>query len=347
MKSLKPMVLALIGFAAFTVVATQSVAYNKTPGKGKTASPATCTWNTGFFQAEIVHQGLRELGYKIKKPRDLSNPMFYKAVSMGDVDYWANGWFPNHNNQLPNGFYDKADTVGYLVKSGAAQGYLVSKDAAEEYQITSLEDFKRPEVKKAFDRNGDGKADLIACPPGWGCEVIISHHLETYDLHDHVNAIKAVYAASIADALAANKDEGSPILFYTWTPNWTVGKFKPGEDVVWINVPEIKPTGSQVGNEESMVVSGFEGAVTDPLKLGFVMSDLRIVANKKFLESNPAAKRFFEVVKVDLTDINAQNRKMFEGEDSAKDISNHAKQWIADHQQVWDSWLEEARQAAE
>ena len=52
-----------------------------------------------------------------------------------------------------------------IIKSGGMQGYLVSKKEVEKYNIKSLDDFKRPEVIKAFDLNGDGKADLTACPP--------------------------------------------------------------------------------------------------------------------------------------------------------------------------------------
>ena len=33
-----------------------------------------------------------------------------------------------------------------------------------------------------LDSNGDGKADLTACPPGWGCEKVIAHHFDVYDL---------------------------------------------------------------------------------------------------------------------------------------------------------------------
>ncbi|NIQ98295.1 MAG: proline/glycine betaine ABC transporter substrate-binding protein ProX, partial [Desulfuromonadales bacterium] len=46
------------------------------------------------------------------------------------------------------------------MKAGGLQGYLVSKREVEKFNIKSLDDFKRPEVKAAFDANGDGKADL-------------------------------------------------------------------------------------------------------------------------------------------------------------------------------------------
>ena len=159
-------------------VPSLSTAAQKKPGKGLTVRPARATWNTGFFQEALVRRGLEQLGYDVKAPKDLQNAIFYKVVTLGDVDYWANGWFPNHNSQLPKNFNKKAGMYGYIVKEGGLSGYLVSKKHAEQYKISSLDDFKRPEVQKAFDANGDGKADLTACSPGWGCEKIIHRDIK-------------------------------------------------------------------------------------------------------------------------------------------------------------------------
>ena len=321
-------------------------ALNMKPGKGVTVHPARATWNTGFFQEALVRRALEELGYKVKRAKDLANPLFYKSVYLGDVDYWTNGWFPIHNAQMPKNFFEKADIYGYVVKAGGLQGYLVSKREADKFGITSLEDFKRPEVKKAFDDNGDGKADLTACPPGWGCEKVIAHHLKVYGLKDDIKPIKASYEAGMASALGRYKS-GGPAFFYTWAPNWTVFKFKPGKDVVWINVPEINPTESQKPVVEKLTVSGVEGAVTDPVKLGFVAADIRIVANKKFINANPAIKKFFEIFTLPLDDINEQNTRMNDGEKSARHINKHVTEWISNNKATWDSWLQEARKAAE
>lgn len=342
MRNTKMILIALI--TALMLALSQAWASDM-PGKGVTVNPARATWNTGFFQEALVRQGLTDLGYKVKKPKDLQNPIFYKSVALGDVDYWTNGWFPNHNSQLPKEFYDKADTIGYVVKAGGLQGYLVSKKAVEQYNIKSLDDFKRDEVKKAFDKNKDGKADLTACPPGWGCENVIAHHMKVYDLKDHINPVKASYEAGMAAALGAYK-AGEPIFFYTWAPNWTIFKLKPGKDVMWINVPKIMPKESQASAVERMTQSGIEGAVTDPVKLGFVVSDIRIVANREFMKKNPAAKKFFEVFEVPLADINEQNTRMNEGEKSQKDIERHVTEWISKNQATWDGWLDQARNAA-
>lgn len=331
--------------AAAMIMAGTAQADSAKPGKGVTVKPARATWNTGFFQEALVRKGLEELGYKVKKAKDLANPIFYKSVALGDVDYWTNGWFPNHDGQLPKGFYDKADKIGYVVKAGGLQGYLVSKKHVEEFGINSLDDFKRDEVKKAFDKNGDGKADLTACPAGWGCESVIAHHMKVYELDDAINPVKAAYEAGMAAALAEYKD-GEPIFFYTWAPNWTIFKLKPGQDVMWINVPEIMPKESQMLGKDRMQVSGIEGAVSDPVKLGFVVSDVQIVANKKFMSKNPAATKFFEVFTLPLADISEQNTKMNGGEKSQKDVERHADEWIAKNKVTWDGWLEAARQAA-
>jgi glycine betaine/proline transport system substrate-binding protein len=327
------------------VMTIPAFAMQDTPGKGITVKPARATWNTGFFQEALVSKGLTELGYDVKAPKDLQNPIFYKSVTLGDVDYWTNGWFPLHDAQIPKNFNEKAETIGYVVKAGGLQGYLVSKRDVEKYGIKSLDDFKRPEVKKAFDVNGDGKADLTACPPGWGCEKAIAHHMEVYNLGDHINPVKASYEAGMASALGAYKS-GKPIFFYTWAPNWTIFKLKPGEDVMWINVPEIMPMEAQEKSRDKMVGSGIVGSVSDPVKLGFVVNDIRIAANKEFLAKNPAAKKFFEVFTLPLLDINEQNTRMNEGEKSQKNIETHVAEWIKKNQATWDSWLDQARKAA-
>jgi glycine betaine/proline transport system substrate-binding protein len=314
------------------------------PGEGVTVQPARATWTTGFFLEALYSRALEHLGYTVKNPKKLANPIFYQALVNGDVDFWANGWFPLHKAQLPHNFAAKAVIAGTVVKAGALQGYLVDKASAEKFGLTSLSDFTRDEVKHAFDANGDGKADLVACPPGWGCEKVITHHLAVYHLQDHINPIKASYSASMADALARYQ-AGEAILFYTWTPNWTVNRLVPGKDVVWINVPEIIPTAGQEGFEDAMIQHGITGAATDPIKMGFPANDISVVANKAFLAGNPALKRLFEVMSVPLEDIAEQNNRMFAGENSQADIERHVTEWVARHSDTWEQWLTEARAA--
>ena len=50
---------------------------------------------------------------------------------------------------------------------------------------------------------------------------------------------------------------------------------------------------------------------------------------------------------IPLGDIFKQNNRMNAGENTQRDIDDHAKEWAATHQDLWDSWLEQARQAAQ
>lgn len=312
------------------------------PGEGTSVTLAQPTWDTGWFQTEIFRQMLQELGYEVATPMTLDNPAFYQSVGFGDVDVWVDGWFPIHD-PYRQAFEGSAEIVDNFTTGGALEGYLVSKADAEALGITSLEDFKRDDVKEAFDRDGDGKADMVACPPGWGCETVIEHHLDAYDLRDHVNPVKAGYPAAMADAVAAY-ESGEPILFYTWTPNWTVNELVPGEDVVWIEVPEVSLPEEIASLADAAVREGVEGCVNDPCRLGFPANSIVSVANSEFLEENPAARALLEAAEVELTDVYSQNARMNAGD---TDVEAHAAEWIADNRAAVDGWLDAARSAAQ
>lgn len=331
---------SLIAAAALSIgvagaAAAPAIAQDE-PGAGTTIRMGQATWDTGWFHAQIYSQLFQELGYDVEGPTTLDAAAFYQALSQGDMDLWVNGWFPLHDTYKP-AFEGTASIVGAVAKGGALQGYLVDKAAVDEFGIKTLDDFKRPEVQKAFDRNGDGKADLVACPPGWGCEVRISEHFKDYGLDDYINPIKAGYSASMADAIAAYQ-AGEHILFYTWTPNWTVNELKPGKDVMWIEVPD------KEGVEAPAPAENLDTCV-DPksCSMGFQANDIVPVANNDFLAKNPAVNTLLKEVSVPLDDIYAQNSAMNDGDD---DVKAQAAQWIADNRDEVDGWLADARAAA-
>src|SRR3546814_8893608 len=92
----------------------------------------------------------------------------------------------------------------------------------------------------------------------------------------------------MADAVG-RFENGDPIFFYTWTPNWTVGELKPGQDVVWLQVKETKLPEEQAAMADATTVENLEGCRGEkPCNLGWPANDIRPVANSEFLEENPA-----------------------------------------------------------
>ena len=281
-------------------------------------------WDTGFFQAEIYKKALEKMGYKVSGPTVMKPQVFYVAAAAGDMDLWVNGWFENHNTYV-NEAMGKVKPVGYVVEKGGLQGYLIDKKTADKFNIKSIMDIKKH--AKEFDINDDGKADMVACPPGWGCEKIITKHFAELGLGEFNNPLKADYSASMADAISRYKN-GKSILFYTWTPNWSVGTLKLGEDVVWIEAPYSDTKEVKVPN-----------ATKSKLNMGFAVNDIRAAANVDFLKANPKVEKMLKKASIPLADIADQNLKMNAGEKSEKAIKKHAEEWIKANQSTFDSWI--------
>jgi glycine betaine/proline transport system substrate-binding protein len=285
---------------------------------------AKANWDTGYFQAEVYKQALEKMGHTVTEPKAIKPSVFYVAAASGDLDLWVNGWFGTHDGYIKES-KGNVEAVGYVMKKGGLQGYLIDKKSADSLGIKSVMDIKKHAAK--FDSNGDGKADMVACPPGWGCEKQITKHFAELNLGDFINPVKADYTASMADVVAKYKN-GKPVLFYTWTPNWTVGALKLGQDVVWIEVPYSETKKVKVSN-----------ATKSKINMGFGADDIRPAANKAFLKANPDVKKMLKKASIPLADIAAQNMKMNAGEKSERAIKKHAAAWIKANQSTFDSWL--------
>ena len=285
---------------------------------------AKANWDTGYFQAEVYKQALEKMGYKVSEPKAMKPSVFYVAAAAGDLDLWVNGWFSTHDTYIAEA-KGKVKAVGNVMSKGGLQGYLIDKKTADKLGIKSVMDIKKH--AKQFDSNGDGKADMVACPPGWGCEKQITKHFAELGLGDFINPVKADYSASMADVVAKYKN-GKPVLFYTWTPNWTVGALKLGSDVVWIEVPYSQTKKVKVAN-----------ATKSKINMGFGADDIRPAANVAFLKANPKVEKMLKKASIPLADVAAQNMKMNKGEKSEKAIKKHASAWIKANQSTFDSWL--------
>lgn len=315
---------------------------------GAAITMARATWDTGFMQAYIYRDLLEELGYEVSDPAEatLDPNVFYPALARGQYDFWANGWFPLHDIYLERELFtgeqeqQPISPVGTEVDGGALQGYLVDKRTADELGLTSMSDFANPDVAAAFDEDGNGKADLIGCNEGWGCNTQISEHIDRLDWGDNVEQVVGQYSELIAD-VEAKVSAGDPVLFYTWTPNWTVDVLAPGTDVVWLESPALP------SDEGETTAEGLAGCATasDACDLGWLVNDIRVVANDDFLSENPTAQALFEAVKIPLDDIAQQNAEMNAAGESYTDadIAQDAAEWIEANRATVDGWLEQAR----
>ncbi len=300
---------------------------------------ARATWDTGWFQAEVYRLLLLQLGYRVEGPVTMENAEFYEAVAAGEVDLWANGWFPLHDVYVSP---DAAvEVVGTAVDDGALQGYFVDASSAAEHGITNLGDLATASVAAKFDRDGDGRADLVGCNVGWSCAQTIDHHLDAYGLNDTVEHIQGDYSPLIAETIARQR-AGEAVLYFSWTPNWAMGALVPGVDVVWLQTPFPSLPQDQADSIDRTSVAGIPGCAEDPCQTGWPPNDIRAVANAEFLDTNPAVRTLLERVVIPLEDISAQNARMItEGGDPA-DIRRHAEEWVRANYAMVQEWVRAA-----
>jgi glycine betaine/proline transport system substrate-binding protein len=297
------------------------------------------SWIEEHFQTEIVNIGLEKLGYKIEPPKELDYPALYIAIANQDLDYSVVYYDPPHKPFFENaGGEEKLQGVGTFTPKGTS-GYQIDKKTAEQYNITNIEQLKDPEIAKLFDSDGDGKANLVGCNPGWACELTIDHHIEVYGLKDTVEHDRGKYTALLADAIT-RYNQGESVIFFAYNPHWVGAVLKPDEDVIWLEVPftSFPESMGDVPASETMVKGK---------NLGFVRSQQRMVANRNFLANNPVVKRWFELVQIPTEDMNAESLRIKEGENREADIRRHAEEWVSQNQALFDSWIEQAKQATQ
>ena len=331
-----PQVLRQLAAATSLALLTLGAQAQALPGKGVTVLPLKSSIAEETFQTLLVMKGLEQLGYDVQPIKEVEYPTAHIAIAQGDATFLADHWNPLHADYYKNAGGDAKLFRKGVYSGNAAQGYLIDKKTADAHRISNIAQLKDPKIAALFDTNGDGKADLTGCNPGWGCEAVIEHQLDAYGLRPTVTHNQGSYSALIADTITRFK-AGKPVLYYTWTPYWVSNELKPGKDVVWLEVPFSSLPGEQKGSNTQL---------PNGKNYGFVVNSQQIVANKAWAEKTPAAARLFEVMRLPVADINAQNHLMSQGQNQAADIERHVNAWIKAHQKTFDGWLQQARAVA-
>ena len=160
-------------------------------------------------------KALERLGYDVKPIKEVEYATAHIAIGNGDGTFWRiTGtrcmWF------LYQGGRCRQDLPGRRLLAGCATGLPDRQENRRPVPDHPYRSAQDPKLAKLFDTNGDGKADLAGCNPGWGCEKVIEHQLDAFKLRDAVTHNQGSYSAIIADTITRFK-KGEPVLYYTWT----------------------------------------------------------------------------------------------------------------------------------
>jgi len=317
-----PLVLA-VALAAGLGMAADPAAAQRLPGTGKTLTFSFTNW-TGDWLPTMVSKVLVEdyLGYRVEIV-DLTVPVTYAMIAAGEVDVFADAFFPNQNALL-RGYQRDLEVISWHY-TDTVRGWVVPTWFAQEYGIETIQDLNDPQIAKLLDRDGDGYGDLYGCEVGWTCYDQLEFKLQEYGLnrlYRQIDASEQMVNFAVQGALQS----GQPVLFYGWTPDWLFAVY-PYPDVVTI----LKDAVGAWPDDEV------------PNQYGFPPGRAGILVHRDFQRRHPEAYRLLSQVSVPLEAVNESvYRQVVLGETSDRDLERHAREWIEANRQTVDGWLKAA-----
>ncbi len=327
------------------------------PGEGKTVNFGRANWSSGYVHAQILAILLGELGYDVSSPDALefAPDLGYQTMASGDMDIWANSWYPGHfswhEGDLPDGtrIGDNLTVVeGSVMPGGGLQGMLVTKSWAEANGIESLDQIAADEALwSQLDSDGNGKGEFYGCPEDWTCDDIMASQI-AFAGWDTLEQTQAGYDAMFAEFLT-KAQAGDPAIIYTWTPTSYLAQAIPGETTMWLTLETIlddsNPLGKE-GGESYAQGEGYDGLSADVClapasgcNTGWEAADILVTVNKAWGDDNPAAIALSAAFNPPLIDMAIAGVDLNASDGSQAAVEEIAAKWVADNRDLADSWI--------
>lgn len=291
-------------------------------GDADTGSQSTITfavnpWNGSAVNAAVAAQLLEsELGYTVETV-DLDENATWSAINSGDVDstleVWPSGHAQNIVDFIENGNVDNAGELGPIGKIGwYVPTYMVDENPA----LATWEGFADPELAGLFATAETGDAgQFLGGDPSF----------VQYDEDIIANLglpLEVVYAGS-EEAILAAVDSAyareDPVLVYLWTPHSAHNAY----DLTEVALPDY--------SDECYADAESGGVDCDyPADVLFKTVSKDLAANA------PAADAFIRAMNYTTED---QIEMLAAVETEGMSVEDAAAKWIADHPDVWQSWI--------
>lgn len=308
------------------------------PGTGKTIKPGRASWDTFWFGGLILSAGLDKLGYQVATPKTLQGAALYQGLAQGDIDFTPDVVMPNAGVALER-VKDQVTLAGPIIQPGSVAGVLIDKKTAEQHKINYIEDMLDPKIAALFS-DGDGRARMIGPSAGWNDERYAKEFFKRLGVEKSINMVQGEYNILVADTVSRYK-AGKPVMLYAWYPNTATVQLRPGVDLVWL---QVKPENAKAEQAVKDMAGCSMGS--NPCNTGWDATAYMIAVNAKFAAANSAAMKFFNSVKMKLSDRAEQNTKMMvAGEKSEADLKRHAAEWIKRNEKDFDAWVKAAAAA--
>lgn len=240
----------------------------------------------------------------------------------GSIDVFTDLWMPNQQ-ALWDEYVEGNQTVDVNEPYKGTSNIYVPAYMAD--KVKSIEDLNNPEIAAMFDTDGDGKGEYWAGDVTWASTKRWQIKFKSYGLDGlwEPNIVSAdTFKAGLEAAYASSK----PQLFYYWTPEALHVKY----DLVALEEPA-RYDGCEDVNldaENWLEVSEFDCVIA--------ANDVYVAFSKSLYERNPAVANMLKRVKFTGDEINQWIVEMFENKRDPREV---AEEWIAENQDVVNSWI--------
>ena len=176
-------------------------------------------WTSAQVQNRVA-QYIVEYGYGF--PTDVvfggTLPLF-QGLRGGDTHVTMEIWLPNQATA-----WEEALANGEVVPIGASLGkdwqstFVIPAYLQEQHpDLDHVDDLKAPKFQELFATDDSrGKARLVACVPGWSCELVNDAQIEGYGLTDFLHVIKPGSQNAMFSEIFGAYERREPWLGYMW-----------------------------------------------------------------------------------------------------------------------------------
>ena len=251
-------------------------------------------------------------------------PVIFAGMDKGDgsIDVHPDMWMPNWQSAWDQ-YVDGNKTV--KTNAGYAGTSLLYVPSYMTDKIKSIDDLKNPEIAAMFDSDGDGLGEYWAGDVTWASTKRWQIKFKSYGLDKlwEPNIISSdTFKAGLAAAYAASQ----PQLFYYWTPEALHVQYDltPLEEPARFDGCE----DVDLDAENWLEVSEFSCANSS--------ASVYIAYSSSLEDRNPAVAAMLSRMQLTGDEIGVWIQEMF---DKKRDPADVAEEWIADNQDLVNSWI--------
>ena len=202
-----------------TKIVTETVIATPVPAAKDTIVFSDLNWTSAQVQNRIA-QYIVEYGYDYPTEVIFGGTLpLFQGLRTGDTHVTLEIWLPNQasawEEALANG---EVVSIGKSLGSDWQSTFVIPAYLQEEYpDLDHVDDLKDPKFQELFSTaDSRGKARLVACVPGWSCELVNDAQIAGYGLEEYLHVIKPGSQDAMFAEVTGAYEKREPWLGYMW-----------------------------------------------------------------------------------------------------------------------------------